>query len=208
MGAGCGPLVGALFGPDGNGDGRQDLYGTNSTFTGVKGKLGTVKRYDGVTGAFIDTFVGVNSGGGMNDPLFMTFTDTDPVTLAYTGTTTSAATAGLPAESATARTAAHQVHGGGQALLTVPGGNVFALTFALTASLQAEGSAGGVVNFVFGEGFGQAWGAAPGVDAIHLQGRVTSSTVAANGTVTLEGQLTEKDFARGGGKPPADSPGY
>jgi hypothetical protein len=76
--------TGVLFGPDGNGDGRQDLYVTNEEFTGLKGKLGTVKRYDGVTGAFIDTFVEEGSGG-LNDPVLLTFTETDPTTLAYTG---------------------------------------------------------------------------------------------------------------------------
>jgi hypothetical protein len=190
-----------LFGPDGNGDGHQDLYVASARFDGqAKGNVHTssVKRYDGVTGAFIDTFVAVNSGG-LDDPNFMTFTETDPTTLSYTGTTTRAATTALPGVSASAGTAAHQVRGGGQAVLTDPDGNIFSLTFALTTSLPADGSASGVVNFVFGQAFGQAWGAVPGVDAIHLHGTVASFTVAADRTVTLEGQLTEKDSTRGGG---------
>ncbi len=78
---------GVLFGPDGNGDGQQDLYVTNSDFTGIgndQARDGNVKRYDGVTGAFIDTFVPIGSGG-LNNAWGLTFTETDPVTLAYTG---------------------------------------------------------------------------------------------------------------------------
>jgi len=85
--AGAGGLLsptGILFGPDGNGDGNQDLYVTNVHPTNVQGKLGNVKRYDGVTGAFIDTFVTARSGG-LDDPSLMTFTETDPVTLVYRG---------------------------------------------------------------------------------------------------------------------------
>lgn len=85
--AGSGGLLsptGILFGPDGNGDGEQDLYVANVHPTNVQGKLGNVKRYDGVTGAFIDTFVTARSGG-LDDPSLMTFTATDPVTLAYRG---------------------------------------------------------------------------------------------------------------------------
>jgi hypothetical protein len=76
-----------LFGPDGNGDGRQDLYVANVKLGGIaKGNAhtSTVKRFDSVTGAFIDTFVAANSGG-LDDPNFLAFSETDPVTLAYTG---------------------------------------------------------------------------------------------------------------------------
>lgn len=76
---------GLVFGPDGNGDGKQDLYlpsfdqaGSNKS----KEKTATIKRYDGVTGAFIDTFVTPNSGG-LDQPNYLIFTETDPVTLAY-----------------------------------------------------------------------------------------------------------------------------
>ena len=88
--AGSGGLLsadGLLFGPDGNEDGEQDLYVTTLEWTGsAKAKKGTsgVKRYDGVTGAFIDTFVTPDSGG-LRGPDFLTFTDTDPVTLNYRG---------------------------------------------------------------------------------------------------------------------------
>ncbi len=81
---------GLVFGPDGNNDGAQDLYVANGDLTGLKARNGTVKRYDGVTGAFIDTYVTAKSGG-LDDPNFLTFTQTDPVTLAYTGGTLAAA---------------------------------------------------------------------------------------------------------------------
>jgi hypothetical protein len=185
-----------LFGPDANGDGRQDLYVVSVRSSGQQHEhTACVKRYDGVTGAFIDTFVAVNAGG-LNDPNFMTFTDTDPTTLAYTGATTGAASAALPSFSAIADTAAHQ-HGNGQAALTDPDGN--ALAFALTESPRAEGSAHGVGSLVFEPGFGGAWGAGHDVDAIHLQGGGSSVTLGAAGAVTLDDQLTEKDFARGSG---------
>jgi hypothetical protein len=76
-----------LFGPDGNDDGRQDLYVTSNRYTGRgadKGAEGTVKRYDGRTGAFLGDFVPVGAGG-LNNASGFTFTDTDPMTLAYTG---------------------------------------------------------------------------------------------------------------------------
>jgi DNA-binding beta-propeller fold protein YncE len=187
-----------LFGPDGNGDGHQDLYVASVRLDGqAKGNVHTssVKRYDGVTGAFIDTFVAVNSGG-LDDPNFMTFTETNPVTLAYGGATAGTSAAPLSATSALAPLAAAQVHGGGQAVLSDPDGNAFPVTFGLTGLRHSDGSASGVVNFAFGPAFSQLWGAVPGVASIHLHGTVTSITVAADGTVALEGQLTEKDLGR------------
>jgi hypothetical protein len=77
---------GLLFGPDGNGDGQQDLYvstwlahGTNFK---AKGNTSAVLRYDGVTGSFIDAFVPFGSVG-MDNPGYMAFTETDPTTLAF-----------------------------------------------------------------------------------------------------------------------------
>ncbi|MBY0456287.1 MAG: ScyD/ScyE family protein [Gemmataceae bacterium] len=93
--------------------------------------------------------------------------------------------------------AIRRVNGSGRATLTAPGGQTFGVAFGLTASREADGDVGGIVNFSFGPAFGQAWGAVPGVDRIQLHGRVTAFTVAADGTVTLTGRLTERDFSRG-----------
>jgi DNA-binding beta-propeller fold protein YncE len=87
--SGSGELLfvsGAIFGPDCNNDGNQDLYvGSIDLPNGfVKARHGSIKRYDGTSGAFIDTFVPKGTGG-IDDPMFLTFTKTDPVTLAYTG---------------------------------------------------------------------------------------------------------------------------
>jgi ELWxxDGT repeat protein len=77
--------VALIFGPDGNGDGHQDLYVTNSLLQkSLQAKDGSVKRYDGQTGAFIDTIVATKSGG-LDDPIGLTFRNTDSVTLEYTG---------------------------------------------------------------------------------------------------------------------------
>ena len=85
--AGSGGLLGplaAIFGPDGNGDGNQDLYVANwlSNAGDIKAREGNVKRFDGVTGAFIDTFVPTGSGG-LKGPGLIAFTTTNPVTLRY-----------------------------------------------------------------------------------------------------------------------------
>ncbi len=79
-----------LFGPDGKNDGKLDLYVGTSQFL-TKGfptaDPGTSKvlRYDGRTGAFIDTFVTPDSGGLQGATAGMTFTETDPTTLNYDG---------------------------------------------------------------------------------------------------------------------------
>src|SRR5438445_10352632 len=54
-----------IFGPDGNYDGAKDLYI-------VDRDLNAVLRYDGVTGAFIDTFVASGSGG-LSSPADLAF---------------------------------------------------------------------------------------------------------------------------------------
>jgi hypothetical protein len=53
----------AIFGPDGNGDGKEDLYVSSANSGGVL-------RYDGESGVFIDTFATTGLGSG---PLWMQF---------------------------------------------------------------------------------------------------------------------------------------
>ena len=80
--------LGLIFGPDGNGDGHQDLYVTTSQIPGLGdfvGHDGSVNRFDGVTGAFIDTFIPPGGIRGRLNAGFLTFTETDPVTLEYLG---------------------------------------------------------------------------------------------------------------------------
>jgi hypothetical protein len=192
---------GVLFGPDANGDGHQDLYVGGSELVPAfhsKEHTSTVKLYDGATGAYLRDFVTADSGG-LGGPSHMKFTETDPMTLAYTGAPSRATAAPLSAAPATTGPALAHVNGGGQAVLTDPAGNVFPLSFGLKGVLNADGSARGAVNFVFGPAFAQLWGAVPGVDTIHLHGTVTTVAVANTGAITLQGTATEKDFARGGG---------
>jgi hypothetical protein len=86
-----------LFGPDGNGDGQLDLYVNDAHVnTGaLNGKDGSVKRFDGATGALIDTVV-AEGDRRLAHVGNITFTRTDPVTLAYTGDALMAAA--MPAE--------------------------------------------------------------------------------------------------------------
>jgi glucose/arabinose dehydrogenase len=101
----------AIFGPDGRGDGGQDLYVSSVDPTGSNdhgtAKTSTVLRYDSngnpapapgypVTSA---TFIPANSGG-LDNPSFLIFTETDPTTLAYAGTTTAQANAAAPGTTA------------------------------------------------------------------------------------------------------------
>jgi hypothetical protein len=78
--------VGLLFGPDGHGAGKLDLYVTGYVSDG-KTFDGAVLRYNWKTGAFLDTFVPPASGG-LSQAFLMTFTETDPTTLNYDGATT------------------------------------------------------------------------------------------------------------------------
>ena len=69
--AGSGGLVrpaDAKFGPDGNGDGQQDLYVSSLGPAEVQDGSGAVLRYDGSTGAFIDQIA-----GGLSRPLGLAF---------------------------------------------------------------------------------------------------------------------------------------
>jgi len=86
---GLGAPTAILFGPGGTNDGNNDLYvattGLDFSATGLFPTVpGTNKvlRYDGTTGAFKGVFVAPDSGG-LNYPSYMTFTETDPVTLNY-----------------------------------------------------------------------------------------------------------------------------
>jgi DNA-binding beta-propeller fold protein YncE len=73
---------GLIFGPDGNSDGYPDLYLAEVAVNGfIKA---SVKRYNGFTGSFMDTFVAERSGG-LEGAVLLTFTETDPVTLEYSG---------------------------------------------------------------------------------------------------------------------------
>src|SRR5262249_49286059 len=90
--AGRGGLISAdtalLFGPDGEKDGKLDLYVGSSQFktfpTAVPG-TSEVLRYDGTTGAFVDVFVSPDSGGLQCSTFGLTFTETNPTTLNYDG---------------------------------------------------------------------------------------------------------------------------
>jgi hypothetical protein len=80
---------GLLFGPGGN------LYvasmvDDNGLFIAESG-TSQVLRYDGTTGASLGTFVTPDSGG-LDGPMAMAFTETNPTTLNYDGATTSTAT--------------------------------------------------------------------------------------------------------------------
>jgi len=52
-----------LFGPDGNGDGKSDLYIANGTKKGTS----SILRFDGQTGSFIDVFVGDNPNTNLDE---------------------------------------------------------------------------------------------------------------------------------------------
>jgi hypothetical protein len=58
------------------------IFGSDNNLYVISGNHSSVRRYDGTTGAFIDTFVG-SASGGLAGPLFLSFTNTDPMTLAY-----------------------------------------------------------------------------------------------------------------------------
>ncbi|MCC3488993.1 MAG: hypothetical protein JGK35_00185 [Microcoleus sp. PH2017_16_JOR_D_A] len=70
-----------LFGPDGNGDGKPDIYIASGDKPGNSGQptASAVLRYDGVSGRFIDKFVGDNPNttadetGGLSRPYGLAF---------------------------------------------------------------------------------------------------------------------------------------
>lgn len=92
-----------------------------------------------------------------------------------------------------------RVSGGGGAVLNIPDELSSPVRFGLAGVVRADGSAEGNINFVFPPPFANVWGAVPGVDLIHIEGRVTSGSVAEDGTIILEGTLTERDYTKGKG---------
>ncbi|MEG3989179.1 NHL repeat-containing protein [Microcoleus sp. S28C3] len=70
-----------VFGPDGNGDDKSDIYVSSGEKPGNSGEptASAVLRYDGITGAFIDKFVGdnpntaVDETGGLFRPYGLAF---------------------------------------------------------------------------------------------------------------------------------------
>jgi hypothetical protein len=130
-----------LFGPNG------DLYVSSclekldksfsNLFSAAVTGTSVVLRYDGTTGAFLGTFVTPDSGG-LECPISMTFTETDPGTLSYDGAAPSAALPAAPTPSprqtavTPTRGTAHSLRAG-----ALPGSNNFdpaALSAAVTLS--------------------------------------------------------------------------
>lgn len=188
---------GLIFGPDGNGDAHQDLYLPSFQVAGSnksKEKTASIKRYDGVTGAFIDTFVTANSGG-LDQPNYLTFTETDPVTLAFTGGSLASAGvketlgAGLADKPASTQAApvVGTINGGGKALMSESVGGGISL-WGIGVQLLSDGSARGFFECVdhvtapFGGNF---------------FGQITSWTLNADGSVSLSGTGKLIDFPGG-----------
>jgi len=82
---------GVIFGPDDN------LYVSNGFSIKDKSLPGSVLRYDGRTGEFLNTFVPEGSGG-YQGAAFLIFSETDPVTLLYSHKGTGSQHATLAAE--------------------------------------------------------------------------------------------------------------
>ncbi len=109
----------------------------------------------------------------------------------------------LGASSAAAGQPAAIVTASGTALFTYTGTDLppgpHPGKFKFVGIVSDDGSAKGRVKFVF-KGTGAAeWGVVPGVEMIHLSGKVMLGTVAPDGTVELHGRLTETDYLAGGG---------
>jgi hypothetical protein len=91
-----------------------------------------------------------------------------------------------------------EVNGGGTAIITDnDSGLTYPVMFGLAGIVKPDGSATGHVNFVFPQPFAEAWGAVPGVDRLTIAGQVTSGEIAPDGTIILEGTLTERDYTSG-----------
>jgi hypothetical protein len=95
------------------------------------------------------------------------------------------------------------VNGGGQAILTdLSDLNLtqYPIQFAISGQVADDGSAKGHINFNFHGEFAQVWGAEPyATDMFRINGKVTSGRVEADGTIVLEGTLTETDYRHGDG---------
>lgn len=92
-------------------------------------------------------------------------------------------------------------NGGGHGTLTDPDGNTFPIQFAIAGNVADDGTASGNINFVFQGDMADYWGAIPGVvDTFHVYGKVTAGSIAPDGSVTIEGTVTELDFDQGNGK--------
>jgi len=65
--------------------------------------------------------------------------------------------------------------------------------FKIKAKVKADGSASGTAAFVFGEEFSSVFGA----DVITLECEIDTATVLEDGTIVLQGQAFEQDFAGG-----------
>ena len=93
------------------------------------------------------------------------------------------------------------VKGGGKGVLTDPDGKAFPLKhFRVRGIVAHDGSAKGRILFVWKGSFPEVWGdpvCAGACDTIILTGKVTSGSVAADGTVTLSGTAREVDTRRG-----------
>jgi hypothetical protein len=105
-----------------------------------------------------------------------TFVNTTAKTAAVLIITLLMSSSGAPAQDGT------KVNSAGVATLTTSEGLSSSMRFGLTATIRPDGS-DAHVNFVFPLPFALVWGAVPGVDLIHIGGRVTSGQVTPDGTV-------------------------
>jgi hypothetical protein len=179
---GSGGLVSAdtalLFGPDGKKDGKLDLYvGScqfklfpNATVPGTN----EVLRYDGTTGAFVDVFVGPDSGGLDCSTFGLTFTETDPTTLNYVGPMSDPT---LPAATALAQPAT-----GTRAVVPVLDSTVVALQKAAPSAAAWPGSQQATPSLTPRQSL-----AATAADFPPLSAGRSPQTVAASGRVAAHG---------------------
>lgn len=95
------------------------------------------------------------------------------------------------------------VNGGGQAILTDlsdPDLAQYPIQFAIAGVVAGDGSARGHIDFNFHGEFARVWGAEPdATDMFRISGQVSSGYVEADGTIVLEGWVTETDFRHGDG---------